>query len=74
MMQHPWKLKFLFTCDTDTSHYTALKVGGRGETGREKRVTPEFSEYQRRKILSPNSGHYKPIPLKIISPSRFKVG
>jgi hypothetical protein len=51
MMQHPWQLKFLFTRDTDTSYYTALKVGGRGETGREKRVTPKFGEYRRRKIL-----------------------
>jgi hypothetical protein len=49
-------------------------VGGRGETGREKRVTPEFGEYRRRKILPPNSGCYKPFPLKRISPLRFKVG
>jgi hypothetical protein len=59
MMLHPWQLKFfLFTHNMDTSHYTPLKVGGRGETGREKRVTPEFGEYQRRKILPPNSGRY----------------
>jgi hypothetical protein len=50
-MQHPRQLRFLFTCDTDTSHYTALKIGGRCETGREKRVTLEFGEYRRRKIL-----------------------
>jgi hypothetical protein len=33
-------------------------MGRRSETGREKRVTPEFGEYRRRKILPPNSGHY----------------
>jgi hypothetical protein len=51
MMQHPCQLRFLFTHDMDTSRYTALKLGRRSETGREKRVTPEFGEYQRRKIL-----------------------
>jgi hypothetical protein len=29
---------------------------------------------KKKKILPPNSGRYKPIPLKRISPSRFKVG
>jgi hypothetical protein len=48
---HPCQLRFLFTRDTDTSLYTALKIGRRSETGREKRVTPEFGEYQRRKNL-----------------------
>jgi hypothetical protein len=28
-----------------------LKIGRMSETGREKRVTPEFGEYQRRKIV-----------------------
>jgi hypothetical protein len=51
MMQQPCQLRFLFTRDTDTSRYTALKIGRRSETGREKRVTPEFDEYQRRKII-----------------------
>jgi hypothetical protein len=50
-MQHPCQLRFWFTRDADTSHYTALKMGRRSETGREKRVTPEFGEYQTRKIL-----------------------
>jgi hypothetical protein len=68
MMQHPCQLWFLFTRDTNTSLYTALKIGRRNETGREKRVTPEFGEYRRKKIIPPNSGHYKPIPLKRISP------
>jgi hypothetical protein len=45
MMQHPRQLRFLFTHDTDTSRYTALKLGRRSETGREKKVTPEFGEY-----------------------------
>jgi hypothetical protein len=52
MMRHPCQLRFLFTRETDTSHYTALKIG-RSETGREKRVTPEFGEYRKRKILPP---------------------
>jgi hypothetical protein len=41
----------LFTRDADTSLYIALKKGGRSETGREKRVTPEFSEYRRQKFI-----------------------
>jgi hypothetical protein len=32
------------------------------------------SERERKKIQLQNSGRYKPIPLKRISPSRFKVG
>jgi hypothetical protein len=43
----------------DTSHYAALKIGRRSETGREKRVTPKFGEYRRRKFIPPpNSGRY----------------
>jgi hypothetical protein len=34
----------LFTRNTDTSRYTALKLGRRSETRREKRVTPKFGE------------------------------
>jgi hypothetical protein len=37
-------LRFWFIHDTDTCHYTGLKLGRRSETGREKRVTPEFGE------------------------------
>jgi hypothetical protein len=60
MMQHSCQLRFLFTCNTDTSRYTSLKLGRRSETGRGKRVTPEFGEYKRRKkILPPNSGRYR---------------
>jgi hypothetical protein len=33
-------------------------MGGRSETGREKKVTPEFGEYWRRKFIPPNSGCY----------------
>jgi hypothetical protein len=51
MMQQPCQLRFLFTRDTGTSLYTALKMGRRSETGREKRVTPEFGEYQRQKFI-----------------------
>jgi hypothetical protein len=42
MMQHPCQLRFLFTRETDTSRYTALKMGRRSETGREKRVMSEL--------------------------------
>jgi hypothetical protein len=70
----PMTLRFWFIHDMDTCHYTGLKLGRRSETGREKRVTPEFGERKEEKILPPNSGRYKPIPLKRISPSRFKVG
>jgi hypothetical protein len=48
MLRHdatPFQLRFLFTRDTDTRCYTALKMGRRSEAGREKRVTPEFGEY-----------------------------
>jgi hypothetical protein len=53
-----------------------LKLGRKSESGREKRVTPEFGERKEEKILPlpPNSGRYKPILLKRISPSRFRVG
>jgi hypothetical protein len=65
MMQHPCQLRFLFTRDTNTSHYTALKIGRRSETGREKRVTPEFGEYRRRKNYTPQiQGVTNLIPLK----------
>jgi hypothetical protein len=50
-MQHPCQLRFLFTHDTDTKLYTAFKIGRRSETGREKRVTPEFGEYRRRNFI-----------------------
>jgi hypothetical protein len=53
MMQHPCQLRFLFTRETGASRYTALKLGRRSGTGREKRVTPEFGEYQRRKNYTP---------------------
>jgi hypothetical protein len=49
-------------------------MGRRSETGREKRVTPKLVSIKEEKILPPNSKRDKPIPLKRISPSRFKVG
>jgi hypothetical protein len=52
-------LRFWFIHDTDTCHYTGLKLGIKSETGREKRVTPEFGERKEEKILPPNSGRYK---------------
>jgi hypothetical protein len=51
-------LRFWFIHDTDTYHYTGLKLGRRNETRREKRVTPEFGERKEEKILPPNSGCY----------------
>jgi hypothetical protein len=36
-----------------------LNLGRRSETGREKRVTPEFGERKEEKILPPNSGRYR---------------
>jgi hypothetical protein len=51
------------------------KDQGLARRKREKeRVTPEFGERKEEKNLPPNSGRYKPIPLKRISPSRFRVG
>jgi hypothetical protein len=44
-------LRFWFIHDTDTYHYTGLKLGRRSETGREKRVTPEFGERKEEKSL-----------------------
>jgi hypothetical protein len=58
-MQHPCQLRFLFTRDTYTSRYTGLKMGRRRETGREKRVMPEFGEYPRRKNPTPKFRGYK---------------
>jgi hypothetical protein len=36
MMQQQYQLRVLFTRDSDTSLYIALKIGGRSKTGREK--------------------------------------
>jgi hypothetical protein len=58
----PMTLRFLFIHDTDTCHYTGLKLGRRSETGREKRVTPEFGERKEEKILPPNLGRYSYLP------------
>jgi hypothetical protein len=46
-------LRFWFIHDTDTCHYTGLKLGRRSETGREKRVTPEFGERKEEKNSTP---------------------
>jgi hypothetical protein len=57
------------------SRYNFGKDQGLARRKREKeRVTPEFGEGKGEKILPPNSGRYKPIPLKRISPSRFRFG
>jgi hypothetical protein len=58
----PMTLRFWFIHDTDTCHHTGLKLGRRSETGREKRVTPEFGERKEEKIPPPNSGRYKRHP------------
>jgi hypothetical protein len=46
-------LRFWFIHDTDTCHHTGLKLGRRSETGREKRVTPEFGERKEEKNSTP---------------------
>jgi hypothetical protein len=46
-------LRFWFIHDTDTCHYTGLKLGRKSETGREKRVTPEFDERKEEKKSTP---------------------
>jgi hypothetical protein len=74
MMQHPCQLRFfVYTRDRHQSLYF-FENGKKEQNRKRKRVTHEFGEYRRRKILPPNSRRYKPIPLKKISPSRFKVG
>jgi hypothetical protein len=45
--------RFWFIHDTDTCHHTSLKLGRRSETGREKRVTPEFGERKEEKKFYP---------------------
>jgi hypothetical protein len=49
----PMTLRFWFIYDMDTCHYTGLKLGRRSETGREKRVTPEFGERKEEKNSTP---------------------
>jgi hypothetical protein len=46
-------LRFWFIHDMDTCHYTGLKLGRKSETGREKRVTPEFGERKEEKKFYP---------------------
>jgi hypothetical protein len=46
-------LRFWFIHDTGTCHYTGLKLGRKSETGREKRVTPEFGERKEEKNSTP---------------------
>jgi hypothetical protein len=52
-MQHSCQLRFLFTRETDTSRYTALKMGKGAKREEKKRVTLEFGECQRRKKSYP---------------------
>jgi hypothetical protein len=74
VLQHdatPMTFRFWFIHDMDTCHYTGLKLGRRSETGREKRLTPEFGERKEEKILPPNSGRYNSlenhIPMKLVA-------
>jgi hypothetical protein len=56
VLQHdatPMTLRSLFIHDTNTCHYTGLKLGRKSESGREKRVTLEFGERKEEKILPP---------------------
>jgi hypothetical protein len=59
----PMALRFWFIHDTDTCRYTGLKLGRKSESGREKRVTPEFGERKEEKNLPPNSGRYTLVPM-----------
>jgi hypothetical protein len=43
-------------------------LGRKSESGREKRVTPEFGERKEEKILPPNSGCYSFPIITAISP------
>jgi hypothetical protein len=49
-----------------------LKLERRSETGREKRVTPEFGEYKEEKKSTPKFRALQTYPLKRISPSIFE--
>jgi hypothetical protein len=46
-------LRFWFIHDTNTYRYTGLKLGRKSESGREKRVTPEFGERKEEKKSTP---------------------
>jgi hypothetical protein len=61
-MQHPCQLRFFYTRYGHQSLYY-FENGKKEQNRREKRVTPEFVEYRRRKILPPNSGRSKPAGL-----------
>jgi hypothetical protein len=70
-------LSFWFIHDTDTCHYTGLKLGRRSKTGREKRVTPEFGERKEEKIPPPNSGRYTladPLQIHVVVGSEHSEG
>jgi hypothetical protein len=57
----------------DITLFITLKMGekSRKERSKErKKVTLEFGEYWRRNFIPPNSGRYKPIPLKESRPRR----
>jgi hypothetical protein len=56
----------------DTSRYTALKLGRRSETGKEKGVTPEFGEQKEEKILPPKSGRYTCLAYKALDSKNWK--
>jgi hypothetical protein len=61
----PMTLRSLFIHDTDTCHYTGLKLGRKSESGREKRVTPEFGERKEEKFYPQIQG-VTSVPSRII--------
>ena len=65
MQQPKIVLGFAYTRCRANSRYNFWKRSRLSEKKREKeRVTPEFGEGKEEKNLPPNSGRYKPIPLK----------
>jgi hypothetical protein len=61
-MQQYYQLRVLFTCDTDTNLYIALKIGGRSKTWREKESNTRIWWILEKKIYAPNSGRYMSPP------------
>ena len=52
-MQQQYQLRVLFTRDTDTDLYIALKIGGRSKTGREKESNARTWWILEKKIYTP---------------------
>jgi hypothetical protein len=69
----PMTLRFWFIHDTDTCHHTGLKLGRRSETGREKRVTPEFGERKEEKKSTPKFRALQPLTSALTSAANCSV-